>query len=149
MIEIERMTMADVDDIAEVEKRCFERPWSRQSFVNEMENAHAVYFAAKDGGRAIGYAGCWEVSGEGDITNVAVAPEYRRRGVASRLLDGLIKYAAEQEMELLTLEVRKSNIAAQRLYEKFGFKVIGERKRYYSDREDALIMTLNFAIDNG
>jgi ribosomal-protein-alanine N-acetyltransferase len=82
------------------------------------------------------------VSGEGDITNVAVLPEYRRLGIGSILIEAVIKKAAELELSLLTLEVRRSNTVAQSLYSKYGFEVIGERKRYYSDnREDALIMT--------
>ena len=97
-----------------------------------MQNKLAVYFVAKDNGKCIGYAGFWNVSGEGDITNVAVLPEYRKNGIGSML-------------ELLTLEVRKSNIAAQGLYKKYGFDIIGERKRYYSDNgEDAWIMTKSF-----
>lgn len=145
-IEITRMTLKDVGEIAELEKRCFAVPWSEKSFTDEMNNKLAVYLVAKDNGKCIGYAGFWNVSGEGDITNVAVLPEYRQQGIGSMLIKNMIKIAKELDIELLTLEVRKSNIAAQGLYNKYGFDIIGERKRYYSDNgEDAWIMTKNFA----
>ena len=143
MIYISIMTASDADEVAEVDKICFTVPWSTKAFYDEVENDIAIYFVARDNGKCIGYAGFWNVSGEGDITNIAVLPEYRRQGVASRIITEMIKKANELSLELLTLEVRRSNAAAQNLYNKFGFEVIGERKRYYSDnREDALIMTL-------
>lgn len=145
MIEITRMTRDDVPEIAELEKVCFTLPWSEKSFRDEMANRLAVYFTAKDNGKCVGYAGFWNVSGEGDVTNVAVLPEYRRRGVGSSLVAEMIKTAEKLKLEMLTLEVRKSNTAAQKLYEKFGFEILGERKRYYSDNgEDAYIMTKTF-----
>lgn len=141
-MEITRMTAADVPEIAALDKRCFVIPWSEKSFYDETENPLAVYFVARDGQKCIGYAGFWNVSGEGGITNVAVLPEYRRAGIGSGLIEAVIKKASELDLFILTLEVRKSNIAAQGLYAKYGFAAIGERKRYYSDNgEDALIMT--------
>jgi len=140
------MTLEDVKEIAELEKKCFAIPWSEKSFTDEMNNKLAVYLVAKDNGKCIGYAGFWNVSGEGDITNVAVLPQYRKQGIGSMLIKTMIKTAKELDIYLLTLEVRKSNIAAQGLYNKYGFDIIGERKRYYSDNgEDAWIMTKNFA----
>ena len=121
------------------------RKESEKSFRDEMQNKLAVYFVAKDNGKCIGYAGLWNVSGEGDITNVAVLPKYRKNGIGSMLISEMIKTAVTLKLELLTLEVRKSNIAAQGLYKKYGFDIIGERKRYYSDNgEDAWIMTKSF-----
>ena len=118
------MTDDDVSEIAELEKKCFAVPWSEKSFRDEMQNKLAVYF---------------------DITNVAVLPEYRKNGIGSMLISEMIKTAVTLKLELLTLEVRKSNIAAQGLYKKYGFDIIGERKRYYSDNgEDAWIMTKSF-----
>ncbi len=146
MTEIVRMTEEDVTAVAELEKKCFAVPWSEKSFHDEMKNKLAVYFVAKSDGRCIGYAGFWNVSGEGGITNVAVLPEYRRQGIGSMLIAEMIKTAVKLRLDLLTLEVRKSNIAAQGLYKKYGFDIIGERKRYYSDNgEDAWIMTKTFA----
>lgn len=139
------MTLEDVPEIAALEKVCFTVPWSEKSFRDEMSNKLAVYLTAKDNKKCIGYAGFWNVSGEGGITNVAVLPEYRRQGIGSKLITEMIKTAETLELDLLTLEVRKSNTAAQNLYSKFGFEIIGERKRYYSDNgEDAYIMTKIF-----
>ncbi len=137
------MTTADADGMAAVDEICFAVPWSKQAFYDEAENELAIYFVARDDGKCVGYAGFWNVSGEGGITNVAVLPKYRRRGIASALIGAMIREANTLSLGLLTLEVRRSNAAAQSLYKKFGFEIIGERKRYYSDnREDALIMTL-------
>lgn len=141
-MEITSMTAVDARELAELDKICFDIPWSQKSFEDEAGNNLATYFIAKDNGKIIGYAGFWSVSGEGDITNVAVLPEYRKRGIASALLESVIKKSRSLDLSLLTLEVRKSNFAAQNLYSKYGFEIIGERKRYYSDNhEDALIMT--------
>lgn len=135
------MTSADVDMVAELDKKCFSIPWSRQSFAEEMENKIAVYFVATDEDNVIGYCGFWQASDEGDITNIAVLPEYRRKGIGGMLVERLIAEANNMELVLLTLEVRKSNVPAQALYKKYGFVPIGERKRYYRDNhEDALIM---------
>ena len=143
------MCAADADNMAGIDKICFAVPWSAQAFYDEAENELAIYFVARDGERLVGYAGFWNVSGEGGITNVAVLPEYRRRGIAASLIGAMIREGKALSLDLLTLEVRRSNTAAQELYKKFGFEVIGERKQYYSDnREDALIMTLKLT-DNG
>lgn len=142
MITIDNLRPEDPPALAELDRRCFVIPWSEKSFTDELSNKMANYFIARDGERIVGYAGFWEVCGEGDITNVAVDTDYRRQHIGSRLIEEMIRRAKNMKLELLTLEVRRSNIAAQGLYEKYGFEVIGERKAYYSDnREDALIMT--------
>lgn len=143
-IEITKMREEDITAIAALEKRCFTVAWSEKSFRDELQNKLAHYLVARDCGACIGYAGFWDVSGEGGITNIAVLPEYRRQGVGSMLIKEMIKTARSLRLVLLTLEVRKSNVAAQRLYKKYGFDIIGERKRYYSDNgEDAWLMTKN------
>ena len=140
-MKIRRMTSNDVDAVAEMDKRCFSIPWSRQAFADEMENEIAVYFVAKEDSKVAGYCGFWQVADEGDITNIAVLPECRKQGIGSRLLQTMIAEAERLELVMLTLEVRKSNEPAKHLYAKHGFEPIGERKRYYSDNnEDALIM---------
>lgn len=139
------MCADDAKALAELDKKCFSVPWSERSFKDEIKNEIAFYFVAKDEGKVIGYAGFWHVADEGDITNIAVAPEYRRRGIGSRLLEEIIRTAAEKKLVLLTLEVRQSNRAAIAMYERYGFKRIGSRKRYYKNpEEDALIMTKYF-----
>lgn len=142
------MTRNDVEPLAELDKRCFAIPWSKQAFAEEMSNEIAVYFVAKENGKVIGYCGFWQVADEGDVTNIAVLPEFRRRGIGGKLLNTLIEAAKELKLELITLEVRKSNTAAKNLYKKYGFKPIGERKHYYSDnREDAVIMMKRLKTD--
>ncbi len=143
---ITRMTEKDITEIAELDKKCFTVSWSEKSFRDELQNKLAVYFTAKKDGKCVGYAGFWNVSGEGGITNIAVLPECRRRGIGTALLSELIREADILKLDILTLEVRKSNIEAQGLYKSFGFDIIGERKRYYRDNgEDAWIMTKTLA----
>lgn len=146
MMEIVRMTMKDVDEVAAIDRICFTVPWSRNSFVDEINNKLAIYFLAKTEQKIVGYCGFWNVAGEGDITNIAVLPQYRRQGVASRMMEEVIRCALSLGLSVLTLEVRESNQAAQKLYERYGFRKLGVRKRYYSDnREDAWIMTKELA----
>jgi ribosomal-protein-alanine N-acetyltransferase len=136
------MTLEDIDDVMVLEKLSFTIPWSRDAFVQEItNNKFAIYISAKLDGRVIGYAGMWKVCDEGHVTNVAVHPEFRRSGVGCSLVEYLITLASKENIERMTLEVRRSNIAAQELYSMFGFKVAGCRKGYYSDNgEDAIIM---------
>ncbi|MDP4092475.1 MAG: ribosomal protein S18-alanine N-acetyltransferase [Bacillota bacterium] len=136
------MTIEHIDDVMVVENLSFSIPWSKESFFQEVTgNTFARYITAKVNGRVIGYAGMWKVFDEGHITNVAVHPEFRGTGIGSALIEYLMEVARKENITSMTLEVRRSNIAAQRLYNKYGFKVEGYRKGYYSDnREDALIM---------
>lgn len=148
-MEIQRMTANDVDAVAELDKLCFTVPWSRQAFADEMENKIAVYFTAKENGSVIGYCGFWQAADEADITNIAVLPQFRKQGVGGELLKSLIKKADEMGLVQINLEVRKSNEPAKRLYEKYGFEPIGERKRYYRDNnEDAVIMSKYIGKEN-
>lgn len=141
------MTLEDAPAAARLEQLCFSDPWSENAFVAELSNPLTVYFAAHDNGECIGYCGYWNVVGEGDITNVAVSPEYRRKGIGSMLIKKMVESAVSNHISLLTLEVRRSNIAAQRLYEKFGFEKVGERVDYYQKpRENAWIMTKKLDI---
>jgi ribosomal-protein-alanine N-acetyltransferase len=141
-IEISRLTLDDVDDIMVVERLSFTIPWSKDAFIEEVtNNKFARYIIAKVNGKTVGYAGLWKIFDEGHITNVAVHPEYRRNGVGFMLVKSLIDLAMEEDITRMTLEVRKSNIPAQNLYIKFGFKIEGLRKEYYADnKEDAIIM---------
>lgn len=146
-MEILPMTKDDIAEIAEIERQCFSDPWSENAFEDELNNPLAVYLVAHDDGRCTGYCGFWSVAGEGGITNVAVAPEYRRRGTGRALIEKMIDTALELKLSLLTLEVRASNTAAQSLYEKYGFEKVGIRPNYYQNpRENAWIMTKNLDI---
>lgn len=143
-MEVAPMTYDDIPEVADVERQCFSDPWSEQAFEDEMKNPLAVYFTIKENGRCIGYCGFWNVSGEGGITNVAVAQEYRKKGAGTMLIQKMIETAVALDLSILTLEVRSSNTAAQRLYEKHGFEKIGIRPNYYNNpRENAWIMTKN------
>lgn len=142
-IKVFPMTVEDLSEVVEIEENSFAVPWSLNSFLSELiENERAVYLVAKDNlRRVLGYIGMWVVIDEGHITNLAVAPLFRRRGVGKKLLENLIKLSRVNGLERLTLEVRVSNTAAQKLYESFGFVSAGIRPRYYIDNnEDAMIM---------
>lgn len=140
-IEIVPLDMKNIDGVLDVDKLSFSVPWSRQALLDEIDNDLAKYIVAMNDGKVIGYAGIWLIAGEGQITNIAVHPDFRKMGVAGTLLETLIGICRTANIKDITLEVRKSNIAAQKLYEKYGFLKKGLRKNFYPDNnEDALIM---------
>lgn len=132
----------DIKPMAQMDILCFSAPWSEESFRNEIkENRMAFYIVAEIGGRMAGYAGLWCIVDEGHITNVAVHPEFRRRGIGEALVSVLLAHTIQNGIHSHTLEVRASNEAAISLYTKFGFVPAGLRKNYYEDNgEDAIIM---------
>lgn len=131
-----------IDEVLTVEETCFHIPWTRSDFQREInENKMAIYRVAVINGRIVGYAGMWHVVNEGQITNIAVLPEYRRYGIGNAIMEELIRIAQDYQMIGITLEVKISNLPAQKLYTKFDFKPEGFRKNYYKDtNEDAIIM---------
>ncbi|MGM0847370.1 MAG: ribosomal protein S18-alanine N-acetyltransferase [Bacillota bacterium] len=139
---IRLMSIEDLDDIMEVEKRSFTIPWTRDAFFNEIEtNQFATYIVLEDSDNVIGYCGVWIIVDEAHITNIAVLPSFRGQGLGDKLLKSMIEIAKEMGARTMTLEVRVSNTPAQSLYKKFGFMEGGIRKNYYSDnQEDALVM---------
>lgn len=140
---IRDMRESDLDALVAIEQASFSVPWTRNMLEEELDNSRARYRVLECQGAVVGYIGMWHILDEGHITNVAVLPEFRRRGFASRLMQDLIDYAKDSGIRSLTLEVRVGNLPAIRLYESFGFKVEGRRKHYYADNnEDALIMWL-------
>ncbi|MCR4426811.1 MAG: ribosomal protein S18-alanine N-acetyltransferase [Firmicutes bacterium] len=142
-MEIELMTMADLDRVSEIERLSFSSPWPRSAFADELtRNEQAQYVVAKaaDGG-VMGYAGMWLICDEAHVTNVAVHPGYRRSGVGRAMMAALMRLARARGARRMTLEVRVSNHGAQALYMSLGFEPAGIRPRYYEDnKEDALIM---------
>ena len=133
------MTALDCRELAELDKICFSTPWSEQSFFEETQNSLATYLLAKIDGKIVGYCGFWRVSGEAQVTNIAVLPDYRRRKIAQSLAEKMLEICAEDEQ--IVLEVRESNLAAISLYEKLGFTKAGIRKRFYHDPvEDGITM---------
>jgi ribosomal-protein-alanine acetyltransferase len=139
---IRQAEMKDIDTIAELDKLCFAAPWSRASFETEITNNDlALYIVAEVDDTVIGYAGLWCVIDEGHITNVAVHPDHRKKGVGEALVSSLLDQTLSEGIKYHTLEVRPSNDAAIALYTKFGFQPSGIRKKYYEDNgEDAIIM---------
>ena len=141
MIQIIRMTVEHVPQVAELEKQCFSMPWSEKSIASELDNQLALWLVAIDGDRVVGYIGSQTVLPETDMMNVAVHAQRRREGVAEALVDALVVELKQVGSTSLTLEVRASNAPAIGLYTKLGFVEVGRRKNYYRDpREDALIL---------
>ena len=139
---IRPMGMDDLDAVAAIENATFARPWSRESFRQELErNVAARYLVAEADGQVIGYAGAWIILDESHITNIAIAEEWRGRGIGRKLTEGLMQMLSNLGAAYATLEVRVSNLRAQELYRSLGFVSVGKRKRYYEDNnEDAYLM---------
>lgn len=139
---IRRMTLADLDAVADLEKAIFPHPWSRLDFEQELtRNVAARYLVAEVEGTVVGYAGAWVILDESHITNIALDEAWRGKHIGRKLTEGLMQYISNLGAAYATLEVRKSNIVAQKLYASVGFVSVGVRKRYYEDnREDALLM---------
>ena len=140
-IEFRMMQEKDVQRVAELEKICFITPWSYRSLLGELTNDVAYYVVAVDEGEVCGYAGMWVMLDEAHMTNIAVAPDHRKQGIARRMILELMKAALGKGAERMTLEVRENNHNAQRLYASLDFAYAGTRKHYYSDTgENALIL---------
>ena len=139
------MTADHVSQVAELEKICFSDPWSENSITYELTNPLSLWLVAVEGDKVAGYVGSQSVMGESDMMNVAVHPDFRRQGVAEKLVLELVAALASEGNHCLTLEVRASNVSAISLYEKLGFAQIGLRKNYYRNpKEDALILRKEF-----
>ncbi len=135
------MVPEDAAAVERVERACFSMPWSRESFWQEAANDQTYYLLACREGQVVGYAGAWLVAGEAQVTNVAIHPDWRGRGFATKLMERLILEVRARGATAMTLEVRPSNTAALALYEKFGLRSVGRRRGYYQDNgEDALIL---------
>ena len=146
-----RIRAASLDDLAglvNLEQACFAVPWSEESLRFDLSGhpeARYLVASAPDNSLA-GYAAYWAALDEAQITNIAVAPDWRRRGVGRMLLEALISLAVDDGLQRLFLEVRQSNLAAIALYQSAGFQAIGIRRGYYQDNdEDAIIMLKNIA----
>jgi ribosomal-protein-alanine N-acetyltransferase len=142
-VRVEPMTLDDIPAVHRIERASFPLPWPDYAFRQEIEtNRLAHYMVIRVGNRVVGYGGMWLMVDEAHITTFAVLPEWRRRGVGARLMLAMMELATHLQARVATLEVRLSNEAARQLYQRFGFRPVGLRPRYYSDNgEDALIMT--------
>jgi ribosomal-protein-alanine N-acetyltransferase len=138
------MIPGDLDAVMEIERHSFKSPWSRQIFVEEFDRdwAHVDVLKRRDTGELVAFVNYWLVRDEVHVLNIATHPTARRGGHAARLLEHVIGFAKRHRCRLLTLEVRRSNQPAARLYRKYGFRPVGIRPNYYEDREDAIVMLL-------
>ena len=140
-IEIRRLSLGDLSEIEEIEQRTYQTPWSRSMFASELAKGTSICLGAFEGDQLVGYIVNSRYVDAWHVMNVAVDPEYQRRGIATRLLERLFELTVDDDGRGYTLEVRVSNRAAIRLYEQLGFDRHGIRRGYYTDnREDALIM---------
>ena len=148
MMKIELMTADHVPQIAELEKICFNDPWSEKSIASELDNRLSLWLVAMDGDRVAGYVGSQSVLGETDMMNIAVHPDFRRRGIAEELVVKLVEELKVRGNHSLMLEVRVSNDPARKLYDKMGFQQVGLRKNYYRNpKEDACILRKEFEYE--
>jgi len=137
------MRESHLDAVAALETVCFSAPWTREGLAEELRNPQAHFLVAEADGSAVGYIGVQEICGEGYVTNVAVLPQYRRQGIGERLMREAVSGAKDRGCDFLSLEVRVSNEAAIRLYERLGLHMMGRRKNFYRDpAEDAYIYTI-------
>jgi ribosomal-protein-alanine N-acetyltransferase len=141
-LELRRLQLADLDAIERIERASYPTPWSRSMFASELAKPSSLSLGAVDEtGRLVGYLVLSRYVDAWHVMNVAVAPESRRRGIASALLRRLLDQTKDDGQRGYTLEVRVSNLGAISLYQRFGFRPKGVRRGYYTDnREDALIM---------
>lgn len=150
-ITIRRMEPQDVDGIIAIEEKAYgDHHWSKESFLNELNNELAYYYVLFNSeGILVGYAGSWHILDEAHITNIAISTDFRRRKYGEALLKRIIDDCYKEKIKYITLEVRVSNTAAINLYTKYGFSSFGTRKGYYqNNNEDALIMwTKNIFFD--
>lgn len=135
------MALDDIPAVAQLERVCFRSPWSERMLKDELKNPSAHYHVLELDGTIVAYAGMWVILDEAHITNVAVAPGYRRLGLGKRIMLQSMQAALALGAGLMTLEVRESNIGAQAMYFELDFHPAGRRKKYYSDtKEDAILM---------
>lgn len=138
MMHIKIATKENISDIAKIEQACFSAPWSEDSIAESLDNPASYFLIAYYGDEVAGYMGLQIFSGEGYVTNIAVLPKFRGKGIAKALITEQMK----NDMEFITLEVRESNVPAINLYTKMGFEKVGIRPKFYSNpTENAIIMT--------
>ena len=149
MLNIRAMEEKDIPQVEEIEKKIFSLPWSEKSFHDACSDENNIYLVCEDEGTIAGYCGLWTVFGEGNITNMAVHPDYRKKGIGMMLMEEMEKRGIQKKVDVFFLEVRESNDAARRLYEKMKYKQIGIRKRFYERPvEDAIVMSKMYTEGN-
>ncbi len=147
-LQIFPMTFADLDEVMRIEEVSFPRPWTRNHFEGELKNPMAFMFVGKvpqgETYVLVSYMVFWRVHDEVHVLDIAVHPDYRRQGIGRAMMNFAMANMKEMGASSVYLEVRKSNVAAQELYKDLGFNVIGERKGYYENGENAIVMAMEF-----
>lgn len=147
-VTIREMCLMDIERVYEIERVSFKSPWSYEMIRHELLfNDVAYYIVAEINGIVVAHAGMWVLPPEAHMTNIAVAPEYRNRGIATRLILALMSYAVSVDARRISLEVRQNNHAAQRVYYSLDFRYVGIKKRYYSDTGENAFILWNESID--
>ena len=140
-VSIRPMRLTDVPRVMEIELQCFTMPWSEPTFRGLLRRSDADLYVAEAGNVVVGYSVFWSVLDQGELGNVSVAPEWRRRGIGEELVKTILVAAGKRGVREVFLEVRVSNTSAQKLYERHGFTHVGRRRNYYLEPvEDALVM---------
>jgi [ribosomal protein S18]-alanine N-acetyltransferase len=149
-IVIERMKEGDLPEVLAIEAASFPTPFTINLFRMEMNLNVAHLFVAKYDGKVVGYIDYWRVGPEAHLITFGVDPAFRRRGIGSRLINFMLQEARKNRVENISLDVRPSNTAGLKLYQRFGFVQVGIRKRYYQDNdEDALVLSLSLNEELG
>jgi len=143
-MQISQMQQSDLLKISDILQTEFDDFWNFNVFSTELQNENSTYFVAKIDDEIVGFAGVWNDTFDFHITNIVTKKKYRHQGIGTKLLETLINFSKEKQTNSLTLEVNENNAQAISLYEKYNFKKIGIRKNYYSQNENAIIMTLYF-----
>ncbi len=147
------MSHDDIDEVIKIEAVSFPCPWSRSQFEKELQNPLSHSFTArldKSNNKTLaGYIIIWLVAEEAHVLNIAVHPDFKKKGIGKKIIQFVLDFLTERYTRAVYLEVRHSNIAAQKLYEGFGFSQIGIRKNYYDNREDAIVMGLEMNTAKG
>ena len=141
--QIYKMTMSDLDEISDILYSDFDDFWTVSTLKSELQNPNSQYIVTKLNNEIVGFGGIWKAVDDIHITDIVVKKSFRRQNIGSILLKQLIALAEKENITSITLEVNSNNIPAQKLYEKFGFKRVGLRKKYYNNTDDAVIMTKN------
>lgn len=142
-ITIEKMTKEHLEQIKDILQSEFDKFWNADVLEKELKNPLSTYIVAVNGGKVVGYAGLWQPIDEGHVTNIVTKLEKRGNKIASKMLEELIEIAKNKNLKCVTLEVNVHNDIAIKLYQKYNFKEVGRRPKYYNNTDDAIIMTKN------
>ena len=141
-LKICRLSLDDLPEILAIEKASYPDPWSVDSFIGELKRPVTIALGLKEDDKLVGQCFFWLVPPEVHLLNLAILPEARGRGLAIKLLNTLVFFGKKMKAKIIFLEVRQSNESAKKLYEKFGFEMVGIRPNYYDNGENALLMDL-------